>query len=118
MGQAWADLWATATAMSTTEKLPEAMLLHVRRAINQETSGDVQKAAFGLSTVLFSVHDMQKRLRSVEEFLSIAFIQMAKKRIANTVILRIAMAAAVHSMGIEYNGKYRDWDHQKGMYCL
>lgn len=106
MGQAWADLWEAATTMSTTEKLSEMMLLHVRRGINQEAPGDIQKAAFGLSTVLFSMHDKQKRLRSVEDFLSVAFIQMAKKRVASTVILRIAIAAAVHAIGIEYNGKY------------
>ncbi|KAJ8661851.1 hypothetical protein O0I10_002179 [Lichtheimia ornata] len=107
MGQAWADLWEAATTMSTTEKLSEMMLLHVRHAINQETAGDIQKAAFGLSMVLFSMHDKQKRLRLVEEFLSVAFIQMAKKRVASTVILRIAIAAAVHAMGIEYNEQER-----------
>ncbi|KAI7882220.1 hypothetical protein K492DRAFT_206260 [Lichtheimia hyalospora FSU 10163] len=107
MGQAWADLWETATTMSTTEKLSETILLHVQRTINQETSGDIQKAAFGLSTVFFSVHDKQKRLRSVEELLSVAFIQMAKKRTANTTILRIALAAAVHSIGIEYKDQER-----------
>lgn len=105
MGQAWADLWDAATIRSNSARLLESMLLHVRHAMNQETSGDIQKAAFGLSTVLFSIHDKQKRLGSVQELLSVAFIHMAKKRIANTVTLRIAIAAAVHAIGIEYNGK-------------
>ncbi|KAG0178924.1 telomere binding protein [Apophysomyces sp. BC1021] len=84
-GSHWPDVWAFAQA----EKVWQAMLLFVRESVTENT---IDSAGSDLAKILG---------QSTHDFLTHAIFSLSKLRQADSLVLRLAIAAAVHAAGLE-----------------